>query len=219
MDRLSRQLGLHVKRRGFMERGVAGVKSALNSRGWCAALLALLALLALPGLALAHPERPSYWPDPAPDRSVTPAAGGKVPTVRSLASAVSGSGPGEVNVVCKGSGGSESLTRLRASLHVAQTDGFRLRPSQPKIVYSSERADDLLRMNRALAEQCRYHSVQPAVNASGNNDRVVIMPGRYTEPASRQAPTNDPRCAPSLYQTQANGSTAPSFEYQATCPN
>jgi hypothetical protein len=61
--------------------------------------------------------------------------------------------------------------------------------------------------------------VQRAVNASGNNGRVVIMPGRYTESASRQAPANDPRCAPSLYQTQANGNSAPSFEYQATCPN
>ncbi len=61
--------------------------------------------------------------------------------------------------------------------------------------------------------------MQTAVNHSGNNDRVVIMPGRYTEPLSRQAPTDDPRCAPSLYQTQANGATAPSFEYQATCPN
>jgi hypothetical protein len=202
-----------------MERGVAGVKAALTSRGRYAVLLALMVLLAVPALALAHPERPSYWPDPAPDRSVSPAAGGKVPTVRSLASAVTGNGPGDVNVVCKGSGGSESLALLRASLHVAQTDGFRPRPSQPKIVYSSQRADDLLSINQALARQCGYHSVQPAVNASGNNDRVVIMPGRYTEPASRQAPTNDPRCAPSLYQTQANGDTAPSFEYQATCPN
>ena len=81
-----------------MEMGVAGVKAALASRRCCAALLAPLVLLALPGLALAHPERPSYWPDPAPDRSVSPPAGGKVPTIRSLGSAVTGYGPGDVNL-------------------------------------------------------------------------------------------------------------------------
>jgi hypothetical protein len=44
--------------------------------------------LLLPGGALAHIERASYWPNPAPDCSVTPCAGGEVPTARSLASAV-----------------------------------------------------------------------------------------------------------------------------------
>jgi hypothetical protein len=198
---------------------VAGVKAALGSRGRRAALLAPLVVLAMPGLAWAHPERPSYWPDPAADSSVSPSAGGKVPNARSLASAVSGVGPGDVNVVCKGLHGQTSLVKLGESLRHAQRVGFRPRPSQPKTFYSDAQAADLLRINRALAEQCRYHSVQPAINDSGNNDRVVIMPGRYTEPASRQSPTNDPRCAPSLYQTQANGQTAPSFEYQATCPN
>jgi hypothetical protein len=176
-------------------------------------------LLAFPGRSLAHSERPSYWPDPAPDTSITPAAGGQVPTVRSLASAVTGEGPGEVNVVCQGAGGEESLKKLRESLRKARQDGFRLRPSQQKIFYGDEQAKALLEINRGLAEQCAFHQVQRAVNASGNNDRVVIMPGRYTEPSSRAAPTNDPRCDPSLLQTQANGATAPSFEYQATCPN
>jgi hypothetical protein len=45
-------------------------------------------LVAVPADALAHIERTAYWPDPAPDTSVTPAAGGGVPTERSLASAV-----------------------------------------------------------------------------------------------------------------------------------
>ena len=63
-----------------MKTGVAGAKAALASRGRWAALLVTLVLLALPALAFAHPERPSYWPDPAPDRSVSPPAGGKVPT-------------------------------------------------------------------------------------------------------------------------------------------
>jgi hypothetical protein len=202
-----------------MKMGVAGAKAALARPARRAGWLAPLVLLAVPGLSWAHSERPSYWPDPAPDTSVSPPAGGQVPTARSLASAVTGTGPGDVRVVCKGLHGQDSLARLDQSLLVAQRDGLRLRPSQPKTFYSPKQAGWLRRVNRALAEQCEYHAVQPAVNHSRNNDRVVIMPGRYTESASRQAPTNDPRCAPSLYQTQANGQSAPSFEYQATCPN
>jgi len=38
--------------------------------------------------ALAHVERTSYWPNPAPDTSVSPPAGGAPPKVRSLASAL-----------------------------------------------------------------------------------------------------------------------------------
>ena len=45
------------------------------------------------------------------------------------------------------------------------------------------------------------------------------MPGRYTEPASRSAPENDPRCNPSLLQEDASGDLTPSYEYQVTCPN
>ena len=45
------------------------------------------------------------------------------------------------------------------------------------------------------------------------------MPGRYTEPASRSAPENDPKCNPSLLQRDASGDLTPSYEYQATCPN
>ena len=43
-----------------------------------------MALLAGATTASAHLERPSYWPNPAPDTSVTPAAGGGVPDARSL---------------------------------------------------------------------------------------------------------------------------------------
>ena len=44
-----------------------------------------IAMSAITTAAFAHVERSSYWPDPAPDRSVKPAAGGKVPKARSLA--------------------------------------------------------------------------------------------------------------------------------------
>jgi Right handed beta helix region len=178
-----------------------------------------VAALAAPGLALAHLERPSYWPDPAPDTSVSPPAGGEVPTPRSLRSAVTGAGPGDVLVVCKGPNGRGSLAALRDSVRDARSTGYRLRPSQSRIKVSKRQARRLLAINVALAEKCGYDSVQEAVFDAGNNDRVAIMPGRYTEPESRSAPENDPTCNPSLLQEDASGDLTPSYEYQVTCPN
>jgi hypothetical protein len=181
-------------------------------------LVIVLALLALPTLALAHLERPSYWPDPRPDRSITPAAGGEVPDARSLGSAVSGRGPGEVRVVCSGPGGENSMNRLRRSIQSARSDGFRLRPSQDKTFLTRKKARSLRRINRNLAEDCDYHLIQQAIFDSHNNDRVVVMPGRYREKRSRNQPTNDPKCA-DLTQDNGSGAQAPSYEYQVTCPN
>jgi Right handed beta helix region len=181
--------------------------------------LAVGTALALPAAAAAHLERPSYWPDPAPDTSVSPPAGGEVPDARGLASAVTGKGPGEVLVVCKGEQASTSLRLLRKSLSRATGKGFFIRPSQPKYKLSQKQADRLTRINRALAEDCDYNSIQNAVFDAHNNARVVIMPGRYTEPKSRNQPLNDPRCTPSLLQQDASGDPTPSYRYQATCPN
>ena len=178
----------------------------------------VLALLALPAVAVAHLERPSYWPNPAPDRSIKPAAGGDVPELRSLKSAVSGRGAGEVRVVCQGTDGRKSLRLLRESIAAARKNGYRVRPSQPKLGLTRKKARKLLRQNRALAERCRYKEIQPAVWASRNNDRVVILPGRYTEPTSRKQPINDPRCA-GLTQRDSSGAETPSYRYQGTCPN
>src|SRR5215207_11716486 len=111
-------------------------------------------MLALPALALAHLERPSYWPDPRADKSVSPPAGGKVPNARSLKSAARGAGPGEVLVVCKGNRGARSLALLRASVRKARKVGYRLRPSQPKIKLSRRQANRLLAINDVLAAQC-----------------------------------------------------------------
>jgi hypothetical protein len=179
---------------------------------------AVLGVLALPTAALAHLERPSYWPDPAPDTAVTPAAGGKVPDLRSLESAVRGQGPGKVRVVCQGYGGWKSLRLLAASIEQARKHGYRLRPSQPALRLSRWEALKLLWQNVALARHCDYSEIQPAVNDSHNNDRVVVMPGVYTEPTSRAQPLNDPRCA-ALTQEDSGGATTPSYRYQVTCPN
>ena len=181
--------------------------------------LVLLLVVALAPAASAHLERPSYWPDPRPDTSVSPPAGGKVPKARSLKSAVTGKGPGEVRVVCQGKGGKKSLKRAFRAIRKAQKKGYRLRPSEPLLRYGKRKARSMRRINRALAKDCGYRSVQAAINDSGNNDRVVVMPGRYTEPRSRKAPTNDPRCNPELIQNDTSGAPTPSYEYQATCPN
>lgn len=179
---------------------------------------ATLVALALPAAAFAHLERPSYWPDPAPDTSIKPAAGGEVPKARSLGSAATGKGPGEVFVACKGTGGARSMKLLRKSVRKAKSKGYVLRPSEPNVVISKKKARKLLRVNRKLAKQCEYKSIQDAINAAGNNDRVVIMPGRYPEPKSRRAPVNDPKCA-DLTQQDSGGAETPSYRYQVTCPN
>jgi hypothetical protein len=194
-----------------------------GSRAWTHRRIAIaaaiiVAALVLPAVALAHLERPSYWPDPAPDTSLTPPAGGKVPDARSLASALQTAPPGNTRVVCQGKKGKDSLAVLKDSVKQARKQGFRLRPSQPVQTLSNHQANELLKLNRELARTCEFHSIQAAVNASGNNDRVVIMPGTYTEPASRAKPTNDPACA-DLTQEDSSGAETPSYEYQVTCPN
>src|SRR4051794_25766310 len=94
-------------------------------RGWPLTLgLALMALLVVPALVFAHVERPAYWPDPTPDKSVHPAAGGKVPKARSLASALDASKPGETLVVCK----LDSLDEALGAIRAVETNGYKLRP-------------------------------------------------------------------------------------------
>ena len=169
----------------------------------------------IPALASGHIERAGYWPDPAPDASVQPAAGGKVPRVRPLASALRKKPPGRTRVVCKGN----SLRKLRASVRRARRLGYKDRPTQKRRKLGRKQARKLLRINRRLRKRCRFRSIQAAVNASRNNDRVVIMPGLYTEPKSRRAPTNDPKCD-GLEETNDKGNTgALSYAYQLKCPN
>ena len=183
-------------------------------------LAVVLGALALPAGAFAHLERPSYWPDPAPDNAVSPPAGGKVPKLRSLESAVEGRGPGRVRVVCQGRGGWKSLQYLYSSIAKARAHGYRIRPSQPKLYLSRREARELVWQNLHLArKRCRYNEIQPAVTASGNNDRVSSCRAIYTEPTSRRAAAQRPDAAPISTQVDSGGAKTPSFAYQATCPN
>jgi hypothetical protein len=211
--------------------------------GWkvVLAMAAALVVVAVVASAWAHIERPSYWPDPAPDSSVKPPAGGGVPVHRTLASAQPGSktarrvlkarrvtfragrafkakrGAGNVRVVCLPG----SLATARSAIARARKDGYRYRPTEPLRKLSVAQVDELRRLNKEFFGLCGYREIQPAVSASGNNDRVVVMPGVYTEPTSRAKPTHDPACQ--KYTTNGDHSSsqpgALSYAYQFNCPN
>jgi hypothetical protein len=192
--------------------------TARSGRRTLAAGVAVLATLALTGsAALAHIERPAYWPDPTADTSVHPAAGGRVPKARTLASALDPSNPGKTRVVCK----SSSLDRALHSIQVVETKGYKLRPTLKSHAMSAAAGDRLAALNRRFFDKCRYRSVQKAVFASRNNDRVVVMPGVYAEHHSRKQPTDDPACQQYLTDTDfgGGGPVGLSYRYQWNCPN
>ncbi len=180
-----------------------------------AALMGLALVVVLPTVAQAHVERPSYWPDPAPDCSISPCAGGTVPTARSLASALDDSRPGTTRVVCQA-----GLPRPAPQLgHPCSRRGLLHPADRPPRPERRRRPTTLLSTNKALFSRCRFHSIQTAVNASGNNDRVVVMPGLYDEPVSRAQPTHDPACSKYAMKSDSGDPGALSHDYQIHCPN
>ena len=190
-------------------RGTRRTTTRLSRLGRRAAVAgALIASVALPAAAAAHVERPSYWPDPAADTSVTPSAGGQVPTARSLGSALTG--PDETRVVCQ----DDSLDLAKKSIKKANQDGYKVIPSAKKRKLSDRKAAALKKLNTDLFEECDYEDIQAAVDDSGNNDRIVVMPGHYIEAPSRAKPTDDPAC--DQYEL---GDGSVSYEYQVNCPN
>ena len=187
----------------------------MNGRRLLSTLAALtIALGVLAATAYGHIERSSYWPDPAPDTGVKPAAGGKVPKARTLAAALRASSRGDTRVVCQRG----SLRKAIRSINSARRKGWVLRPSQGTRKLSARNARRLKRQNRAFFKRCVFRSIQTAIKRSHNNDRVIVMPGKYTEPKSRAKPTDDPKCA--QYREQSDkGAGAATFRYQVKCPN
>ena len=181
-----------------------------------ALVVVLLAALVFAATAAAHVERPAYWPDPAADTTISPATGGKVPKSRPLSTSLKRALPGDTRVVCQ----PDSMARLRKAIGDARRNGYAIRPSDRREL-SAKQARKLLSVNAKLAKRCRFREIQPAVMASSNNDRVVVMPGLYTEPTSRAQPTNDPKCDPFRTNGDKPGEegTALSYEYQFNCPN
>ncbi len=194
--------------------------------------VAAVAML-VPAFALAHIERASYWPDPAPDTSVKPAAGGSVPALRKLFSALDKKKPGKTRVVCpkvpskkvrknasdKKLSKNKTIKRLNKSIKKARKKGYKLRESQPPLKLKKKKAKKLRAFNLKLLRQCKYKSIQDAVTAAHNNDRIEIMPGLYTEPKSRAKPTNDPACNQYKITNDKNQAGAVSYAYQFHCPN
>src|SRR6476620_3417371 len=208
-------------------------RKARNRRWTVVVAFAIAAAVVLvPALAFAHIERASYWPDPGADTSVKPAAGGSVPAVRKIFSALNQKKPGKTRVVCpkvpskklrkhgsvKKLSKNESIRKLDKDIKKARK-GYKLRPSQPATKLKKKKANKLHNFNVKLLRQCRYSSIQAAVTAAHNNDRVEIMPGLYTEPKSRAKPTNDPACDQYKIQNDKNQSGAVSYAYQFHCPN
>jgi hypothetical protein len=204
-------------------------------RGRNVALAIAIAAVAVlvPAFAIAHVERASYWPDPGPDTSVKPAAGGQVPAVRKLFSSLKKKKPGKTRVVCaqmpskkakkhgttKQLSKNKSIKALNKDLKKARKKGYQLRASQPAIRLKKKKAKKLRGFNIKLLRHCRYTSIQDAVTAAHNNDRVEILPGLYTEPKSRARPTNDPACANLKITNDKANSGAVSYAYQVQCPN
>src|SRR5919106_1339818 len=197
---------------------ISGRRHIGGSKGrHIAATVGALAVAAalVPTVASAHIERASYWPDPGVDFADGQPAGGAVPATRSLFSALDPQPVGDTLVVCQ----NDSIQRLDAAVAKARAEGATVRPSEQPEPFTAADAKAYKKFNRQLLTRCQYHEIQPAVNAAGNNDRVVVMPGVYDEPTSRSAPTNDPRCE-GLKEEKDKGQTgALSYRYQATCPN
>src|SRR3954470_20257100 len=99
---------------------------------------ALALAFALVSTASAHVERPAYWPDPAVDTSVKGGTGGKVPKVRSLASALRSKPPGNTRVVCQ----PNSIDLLKTSIAKARANGYDVRPSE-HMTFSAKQAKAL----------------------------------------------------------------------------
>jgi hypothetical protein len=199
------------------------ISNVITKRRRPAIALAIVALIALPAIGLAHIERASYWPDPAPDTAVNPPAGGAVPAVKPISTALASGQPGITRVVCQQPSNkttsNPSLVALNASVKDALANGYVLRPSQPRILITKQQAASLRSVNNNLLAACSYDSIQAAVTASGNNDRVEVMPGTYTEPNSRAVPNDPAECA-DLKETNDKGDTgAVSYRYQYHCPN
>ncbi|GAC1322630.1 MAG: hypothetical protein NVSMB25_18010 [Thermoleophilaceae bacterium] len=206
---------------------------------------AAVVLLACAAVTRAHVERTAYWPWPATGHvptarslasALAPSSARRHARRRShrrhrrhrrararhghrrrplfTARARPAQVGGTTRVVCQ----ADSLRRAGDAIRSAEANGYRLRPTEPLRTLSSAAGDSLLTINQRLFARCGYHEIQPAVTDSHNNDRVVVMPGVYTEPSSRQVPSFPAECE--QYKSDSDrGKGAVSFTYQYHCPN
>ena len=132
-------------------------------------------------------------------------------------------GPGRRARRLRGQGRRRARCALlkQVAAQVRPAKGFYIRPSQAKKVLTDEQARRSCSGSTARSPRTASttRSRRPS-STRGNNDRVVIMPGRYTEPESRQAPLNDPTLQP--VAAAGGRERRPDAELRATrstCPN
>ncbi len=180
--------------------------------------IAALALgaVAVPTVASAHLERPSYWPDPTVDQAGGEPTGGKVPEGPLARLRRHRQGPGQrARRLSRATPSTSPRTRSRAR----RSNGFRLRPSQPKKKLSDNKADKLLKINKDLAEHVRVR-VDPGGDQRVGQQRPRRDHARPLHGARVARGAGErPECNPSLLQEDQSGALTPSYEYQATCPN
>src|SRR5215218_6808312 len=159
-----------------------GARRARHRRGAVVAFAVALVAVLVPAIGLAHIERASYWPNPGPDTSVKPAAGGSVPAVRKVFSALNKKKPGKTRVVCsqmpskkakkhgttKQLSKNKSIKALNKDLKHARKKGYQLRASQPPIKLKKKKAKKLRAFNIKLLRHCGFTSIQDAVTAAHN---------------------------------------------------
>ena len=75
---------------------------------------------------------------------------------------------------------------------------------------------DVKRRHKDLLRDCRYNTIQAAVNAAQNNTRILVMPGTYPESPSR-GPA--PAGCEDVYQRTAAGQYALAYSEQRQCPH
>ena len=161
--------------------------------------MAIGVLLLAPASALAHAERPSFFPDHTQ---------GSVPQYQE---------DGPFKVVCKpGSGAGSSRAEIEAKVRDPETRAHNL-----NLLAICEDPDD--NPNRGSEH------IQAAVNAAQNGDRILILPGVYKEEPSRetadegtsecQAMTVESGMFPSTGILPTDPKSAPTYQSHRTCPN
>ena len=186
---------------------------------WGAALA--LALFAIPQLASAHLERPSYWPDPGA-RQLGHA---RRPAARCRRRARSRP-PSPARAPARSAWSARARRRgsltLLAALGPPRQHEWLPPASEPRSASSAadEGRQDCSSMNQALRQalrattRSRRRSTTPATTTGSWS-----CPAATRSAKSRRRRSTTPTCNPSLLQEDQSGAQTPSYEYQATCPN
>ena len=144
-----------------------------------------------------------------------PAAGGKVPKARSLASALRAKPRGKTRVVCQRGVAEEGepLDQLRAQEGLPSCARRRGPRSSRQGRHASSSGSTAPSTAAASSRASRRRSTSRATTTASS-----IMPGKYLESKSRAKPTNDPKCA--QYKEESDdGQGAATYRYQVNCPN